>query len=608
MSEEPVIRARNLKKAYRLYSRSRYRVLDALGLLRDKPGLYTEHMAVDGIDLDIFRGERVGIIGRNGAGKSTLLKLLTGVIKPTAGDLQVTERIHALLELGSGFHPDFTGRENVYGFLSHMGLSPDEIEKHLEEAVEFAEVEEYIDQPVKSFSTGMVSRLMFAASTVIEPKLLVIDEVLSVGDAYFANKSFRRIRELCVDKNATLLLVTHDIMKAVTLCNRFIWINDGVIRMDDSPDIVANHYDLSVREQEEKRLRQATIKRNKKIDTFGSEPNKNAQEIVFGRIRRKDGMPIQQELAVSKIQFYSDEKLVASLLTSDVTDNSLLILDAEIANWSDLRTIDGRVARSLLPYGSIYHQAPFIMTSAELVDALVSNNTNISCHVEYYDSHSEAFDVDLFVKPQSDRRFRATFQARGSQSWALDKSEMELTSKAEPVDGAIRFGSQLLSIRRVRFFDESDMETNAFKVGGKLEVRMDYTIAESVTNLSPVIQLGFQKNGVHVIRMTLSDFKFNALERRKGEIRASFDPLRLGPGEYVVNVVAMGEGGYDQKNATPYFTVNPMLLDHHIRGYHIAVMNTGDLLIDSLSFVHRANWAVDDVNVKSISPHFSKEN
>lgn len=606
MSEEPVIRARNLQKSYRLYSRSRYRVLDALGLLGSKPGRYTEHMAVDGIDLDIFRGERVGIIGRNGAGKSTLLKLLTSVINPTAGELQVTERIHALLELGTGFHPDFTGRENVYGFLSHMGLTSDEISQRLEEAIEFAEVEEYIDQPVKSFSTGMVSRLMFAASTVIEPELLVIDEVLSVGDAYFANKSFQRIRELCEKKNTTLLLVTHDVLKATTLCDRFIWINDGVVRMDDKPDIVANHYDLAVREQEEKRLRQATIKRNSKIEEADEDANQTPQTIVFGRVRRKDGMPVSQALSISRIQFFDDEELIATLSTTEDSEKSALILDSELSNWSDECAIDNQAARSLLPYGSIYHQAPFLLMDNNLTDVLSDKNANIDCQIEYFDSHNEAFDVDLFLNPRSDRRFRASFRSKGEQKWSLSKSQMNLSSKAEPVDGAIRFGSQLFSIQQVRFFDQSGKETNAFKVGGKLEVRMDYKIAESVSDITPVVQLGFQKNGVHVVRMVMSDFTFSAADHREGEIRASFDPLRLGPGEYVVNVVAMDEGGYDQKNALPYFTVNPMLLDHHIRGYHVVVLETGDVLIDKLSYIHEANWAVDGNQVESISPHFRK--
>ena len=597
MNDEIVIRALGLRKSYRLYTRSRYRVLDALGLLSKNKGRYKEHLAIDGIDLNIYRGEKVGIIGRNGAGKSTLLKLITGVSKPTAGELHVNGRIHALLELGSGFHPDFTGRENVYGFLSHMGLSPEEIAACLDEAVEFAEVQEFIDQPIRNFSTGMVSRLMFAASTVIEPELLVIDEILSVGDAYFANKSFRRIRQLCNEQGGTLLLVTHDIQKAATLCDRFIWINDGVIRMDDKPDIVANHYSLAIRDQEEKRLRQLTVNRFAMADNADTKNGQEKLNTVFGRLRRKDGMPVNKTLSVSNIQFYNKDQLLVSISSSENSDKSAVILDPTFGNWSDVRSIDDRKSRSLLRYGSIYHQAPFVINDKRLKEALSDPEADIFCRIEFFDNHQEAFDVDLFVNPRSDRRFRASFQSMGTGGWSSDKARMTLTSKIDAVDGSIRFGSQLLSLQNVQFFDETGSETNIFNVGGKLEVRMKYTIAKAVADISPVIQLGFQKNGVHVVRMILSGVKFNAADRREGEIRASFDPLRLGPGEYVINVVAMGEGGYDDANRAHYFTVNPLLLDHHLRGYHISVSQTGNMLIDGLSFIHPARWTVDSVDV-----------
>src|SRR6476646_6560777 len=249
------IRAASLTKVYRLYSRPSYRFLDMFGLLKAKPGAFTEHTALAGINLEIRRGEKVAIIGRNGAGKSTFLKLVTNVIQPTSGSLRVVGDVHALLQIGTGFHPDFTGRENVRAYLAQLGLSGAAAARRCEDAIAFAELEEYIDQPVKVYSTGMAMRLMFAASTAISPDLLVLDEVLGVGDAYFAQKSYERMRELCDRNGSTLLLVTHDIYSATRMCDRVIWLERGVVAMDGGAADVVKAYAESIRGQEEHRLR-----------------------------------------------------------------------------------------------------------------------------------------------------------------------------------------------------------------------------------------------------------------------------------------------------------------------------------------------------------------
>src|SRR5437763_15088983 len=226
-----VVRPRDLTKVYRLYRRPQQKFLDMLGLLR-KPDSFAEHHALDGIDLELRRGERVGIRGRNGAGKSTLLKLISGVIEPTSGSLEVFGDARALLEITSGFHPEFTGRDNAKAYLAQLGVAGTEAERLIVQIVDFAELEEYIDQPVKTYSTGMAVRLMFATSTAISPDLLVLDEVLGVGDAYFAHKSYERIRELCDQNGATAVLVTHDIYGAVKICSRIIWIDRGRVLFD----------------------------------------------------------------------------------------------------------------------------------------------------------------------------------------------------------------------------------------------------------------------------------------------------------------------------------------------------------------------------------------
>src|SRR5262245_55083137 len=180
----PVVSLRGVGKTYRLYQRPAYRVLDLLGVCPAGARYYTERDALRNITLDVTAGEKVAIIGRNGAGKSTLLKIVTGSIAPTAGTARFQGRVSPLLQIGTGFHGDFTGRQNVYAGLAHQGITGAAAHTRFEEIVSFAELEEYIDQPMKTYSTGMAARLMFASATAIEPEILVVDELLGVGDAY----------------------------------------------------------------------------------------------------------------------------------------------------------------------------------------------------------------------------------------------------------------------------------------------------------------------------------------------------------------------------------------------------------------------------------------
>src|SRR5262249_15353122 len=185
-----VVRFQSVSKVYRLYQKPAYRFLDLFGLCPSGERYYREHEALADVGLEIGRGERLAIIGRNGAGKSTMLKIITGLVQPTAGTVDVNGRISNLLQLGSGFHPDFTGRQNVFAGLAHEGIIGVEAARLFDQIVAFAEIEEYIDQPMKTYSTGMCSRLMFSSSVVMSPEILVVDEILGVGDAYFSHKSF----------------------------------------------------------------------------------------------------------------------------------------------------------------------------------------------------------------------------------------------------------------------------------------------------------------------------------------------------------------------------------------------------------------------------------
>ena len=222
--EKPVIRVSNVTKNYRLYRRQRDRLWESLGL--DFKKNYKEKHALNGVSFEVNRGETVGIIGTNGSGKSTMLKLITGVLTPTSGAIEVEGRISALLELGAGFNMEYTGIENIYLNGTMIGFSREEIDQRLQSIIEFADIGDYINQPVKSYSSGMFVRLAFAVAINIDPEILIVDEALSVGDVFFQSKCYRKFEEFKRD-GKTILFVSHDLSAISRYCDRAVLLNQG---------------------------------------------------------------------------------------------------------------------------------------------------------------------------------------------------------------------------------------------------------------------------------------------------------------------------------------------------------------------------------------------
>jgi lipopolysaccharide transport system ATP-binding protein len=242
---EPILRVENLGKAYQSYSSEWRRVLSWFGA-PVKP--IEERWVLRHVNFCIQQGEAVGIVGQNGAGKSTLLKMITGTLRPTEGLMRINGRIAAILELGMGFNPEFTGRRNVYHVAGLMGFSQEEIEKVMPEIESFAEIGSYFDEPVRTYSSGMQVRVMFAVVAAWRPEILIVDEALSVGDAYFQHKSFNRIREF-QEMGTTLLIVSHDRSSIQTLCDRAILLENGMVIKDSNPEEVFDFYNAIIAEK-----------------------------------------------------------------------------------------------------------------------------------------------------------------------------------------------------------------------------------------------------------------------------------------------------------------------------------------------------------------------
>lgn len=235
---ENVIEFKKVSKTYKLYKNDKRRLLGIF--FKNIP--YKEKKAVNDVSFDIKRGESVAIFGKNGAGKSTILKMITGVTFPTSGEINVKGRVSALLELTSGFDPEFTGRENIYLKGRILGLKEEEIRKLEPKIVEFAELEEYIDQPVRTYSSGMKARLGFSVNVNIEPEILIVDEALSVGDEAFKKKCTKKINEIIEKDNVTLLFVTHSTGVAREFCKRGIVMKKGKLVCDTNIEEAIKEY------------------------------------------------------------------------------------------------------------------------------------------------------------------------------------------------------------------------------------------------------------------------------------------------------------------------------------------------------------------------------
>lgn len=586
-----IIRVENLSKVYRLYAKPLHRFLDMFNLLPHKAGRYSEHAALTEINLTVKRGEKLAIIGRNGAGKSTLLKLITRVIEPTSGRIEVLGETQALLQIGTGFHPEFTGRENVRSYLANLGVSGEEADARIDEICDFAELADYIDQPLKTYSTGMGMRLMFAASTALKPSILVIDEVLSVGDAYFTKKSLERIKDLCRD-GTTLLLVTHDLYAASGLCERVVWIDQGRVLLDSDPVTAIKRYESSIRDQQETRLRKLRIETLEK----NLESSKGRAELIYGQLLCSGNAPIDTDLPVASLRFSFNDREIAAFSTGHDAEGWTLITDPTESDWGPTMTVDDRLCRAFRSWGSIYHRAAFLIEHQEILSALLNGQLKIT--IEFLDATQMPVWLELF-EPDRLTRHRAPLGNQGIGQWRSELLTLQRTSEVAPPVGSFnRYGTQRFSFTNVRFIGDDGKERHRFRLGETLTISLGYRINDPQFDQRPVIQLNFLKNGVtRSHRFTLDNVRFNTIDGSEGVIEITAAPLLLAPGDYMVNVVAMSEGGYD--GIVNFYTVNPKILDHHSRAYAISIEQSNNLLVDDVVFLHPAIWRKNGKTVAS---------
>ena len=238
--KEIAISVENVEKSFKIYKDKGFTLKERILFFKSR-NAYVKNNILRGISFDIEKGDILGIVGKNGSGKSTLLKLITKIIYPDSGSIKINGKVSSLIELGAGFHPDMTGRENIYINASIYGLTKKEIDAKLDTIIKFSELEEFIDSPIRTYSSGMYMRLAFSVAINVEAEILLIDEILSVGDANFQAKCFRKMQEL-KDSGITIVIVSHDLHTMEKLCNKVIWIESGKIKRSGIPNEVLKEY------------------------------------------------------------------------------------------------------------------------------------------------------------------------------------------------------------------------------------------------------------------------------------------------------------------------------------------------------------------------------
>lgn len=592
MSDDFIIRAENLTKTYRLYDKPAERLFSLFRRNAAKGSDPSKvHHALRGVDLEVKRGEKVAIIGRNGAGKSTLLKIVTGAIEPTSGALELRGKSHALLSLGAGFHPDFTGRENAYAFLAHMGFAGKKADALVDDAVAFAELEEYVDQPLKTYSTGMQARLMFAVSTALEPDLLVIDEVLGVGDAYFQNKSFERIRELCSANNSTLLLVSHDIYSAAKLCPRVIWIDQGRIKGDGPAPEMLKLYEDSIRVQEDARQKQ------KLALAFRRDLGRRTLQPAFIEIRARNNEPAPCPVYVSAMNLtFPDGETRALPLMETGADATPMGPDyaAQLmahAPWGPPTTIAGRAARPWNNFGAVEHKAGAVIfpltedargaLSAATLSLTTLTDTEVDADVVYIAPSGEEFILARLLTKPGEWESLSVALSGGSRGAAANTAEV-----AAPK----RHGSGRVVLSNFALTNERGEATFTLQHGEAASISFDYQIHDATLDEKCQIIMAFRRNDVEdVARVMGRDTRFSGKNSRRGRVTARFGRLRLGVGRYTLASMIAKEG-YFENHGGLFYAINPDVYDTHPACFEFEVVDRVSPFSQGTGSVLEAEW------------------
>jgi lipopolysaccharide transport system ATP-binding protein len=562
---------KGVSKSFRRFQHPGWRALDALGLPVSKKR-YDIFQALNDIDLDISRGEKVALIGRNGAGKSTLLRLISRQMKADKGAIVVNGNIQALMTLGTGFHPDFTGMQNIRSALAYQGLPATKVEECIEDIIDFTELDGFLQRPVKEYSAGMYARLAFAVATSVVPDILIIDEILGAGDAYFLGKCIQRMKAL-TNQGATILFVSHDISSVQMLCDRGVWIEKGRIRQDGDLLPVSKAYLASVREEEEARVRSKSMSLTRgQVKTMMSGGENNTLLRLIG----KGGKIPSAPLALSTLTYGDALGLHGQIIAGTSSEHgSYLIMDPKYMNWRANEQLDGRDVFLFGNFGGRYTHGPIHIEwpgntpRSPWVELEFRPSRDTVVMLEQYDHVSGSY-IPLTEIAAEESSAWSTLRVQLNADEKVEAEEAltapTILSGLQPLTADDRYGSGEVTISGFAFFDSENVQRHTLITGESASAILAYKATKPIADPVPVVAI-YRPDGTCVMQAiaSLNGCHFNKVEG-EGAIRVKFDPLLLGPGDYLVSVALF-------KELNLASAIEPVAFDLHDRCYALKVMS-----------------------------------
>ena len=569
---DPAISLDGVGKMYKIFASRAANLKDALGLPSVRKARFSEFWAVRDIDLQLASGQRLGIIGRNGAGKSTILKLITQNVSPTEGTVSVRGQVQALLDTGGGLHPEFTGEENIDASLTFLGLGPGAIQAAKDDIAEFTELGRFLSQPFKTYSTGMQARLAFGIATTIQPEILIVDEILGAGDAYFFGKSISRMQRL-LESGASVLLVSHALDQIIRFCDEAVWLDRGQIVMRGPSTEVVKAYEKFIRTLDDQRLRAANRKAaSRRYDAFDRDTY--TDQLVAEVVAPDCGSVEVAELTLVRDGVAEDRVAVGAPQDADAGQSASILPGT---GWSDPqpgsephRSVAGPAAAQAL-----FHL--WFLYTGSTYELEVRYRSASGARARVLRGSDVVGEADL---PPAREWTRSTVRL------IVEDTHSPADTEAAPAAALSRWpGEGTFLIERVQLLDEVAVAKAVFDAASQLTVSVRTRAAASGRfPVTPAATI-YRADGVLVTNLVGPEFEVDAVEGGQVDFQLDYGRLNLGDGRYTISVALY---------RTLSHVVAPEVYDLLDRSYEFEIQ--GNDPFDNGVFRHEPEWSVSSVS------------